>query len=117
MEYKKEGHTSTAKHLHESYGLSLWWAQGVALFVLWLVLNLLDIIISLLATRAGAIEIGSLYQVSGTFLTASINKMMLAILIGVMLVYFRKSNWLSLLNLGMLGLCIYNGYVLFKLLP
>ncbi len=87
-----------------------------ALFALWLILNMLDVIISLMATRAGAAEIGLLYQVGDTFLTASINKMMLAILIGTILVYFRKNNWLSLLNLGMLGLCIYNGYILFKLL-
>ena len=84
----------------------------LTLFVLWIVLNMLDIIISLMATRAGAMEIGLLYQVSGTFLTASINKMLLAILIGVMLAYLRKNNWLCVLNLGILFLCIYNGHVL-----
>ena len=87
-----------------------------SLFVLWLILNMLDIIISLLAMRAGAVEVGLLYQVSGTWLVGSINKMMLATLIGVTLLYFRKNNLLSLLNLGMLGFCIYNGYVLLKLL-
>ena len=88
-----------------------------SLFLSWLILNTLDIIISVLATRAGAVEIGLLYQVSGTWLVGSINKMMLATLIGVILLHFRKNNWLSLLNLGILGVCIYNGYVLFKLLP
>ena len=87
-----------------------------ALFLLWLTLNIQDIVISLMATQVGAVEIGLLYQVSDTFLAASINKMMLAILVGAILVYFRKNNWLSLLNLGMVGLCIYNGYVLLMLL-
>jgi len=90
---------------------------SLPLFLLWLALNMLDIIISLMATQAGAIEIGILYQVSGTFLAASINKMMVAILIGVILVYFRKNNWLALLSLGMLGLCVYNGGVLLKVIP
>ena len=83
-----------------------------ALFLLWLILNIMDIVISWLATRAGALEVGLLYQLYGTWLATSINKMMLVILIGVILVYFRRNNWLSLLNLGMLGLCFYNGYVL-----
>ena len=87
-----------------------------ALFLLWLTLNIQDIVISLMATQVGAVEIGLLYQVSDTFLAASINKIMLAILVGAILVYFRKNNWLSVLNLGMVGLCIYNGYVLLMLL-
>ena len=89
----------------------------LALFLLWLVLNILDITISSMATQAGAIEVGLLYQLGGTYLTASINKIMLAILTGLLLVYFRKSSWLALLNLGMLGLCVYNGVVLLELLP
>ncbi len=87
-----------------------------ALFLLWLTLNVLDIIISMLATRAGAVELGFLYQIFSTSAAASINKMILVTLIGIVLVYFRKNNWLSLLNLGMLGVCIFNGYVLLKLL-
>ncbi len=85
-----------------------------SLFASWVILNLLDVIISLLATQAGAIEVGLLYQLGGTFSAASINKMMLATLIGFVLLYYRKSNWLSLLNLGMLGLCTYNVCVLFS---
>ena len=88
----------------------------LVLFLMWLVLNIMDIVISLVATRAGAIEIGLLYQVSGDFLTGSINKMMLAILIGIILVYLKKINWLALLNLGMVGLCIYNGSVLLEVI-
>jgi hypothetical protein len=88
----------------------------LVLFILWLVLNLTDIFLSLVAIQAGAIEIGLLYQASGNFLAASINKMILAILIGIILVYLRKSSWLALLNLGMVVLCIYNGSVLLKLL-
>ena len=88
-----------------------------ALLLLWLILNIQDIAISLMATRVGAVEIGLLYQVSDTFLAASINKMMLATLIGVVLVYFKKNKWLCILNVAMVGLCIYNGCVLLKLLP
>ena len=87
-----------------------------SLFLLWLTLNMLDIVISVLATRVGAIEVGLLYQLTNTWFATSINKMLLAILIGAALVYFRKNNWLCLLNLGVLGLCIYNGYILLRLL-
>ncbi|GAH86644.1 unnamed protein product, partial [marine sediment metagenome] len=30
------------------------------------------------------------------------------------LVYARKDSWLALLTLGMVGLCIYNGWVLLQ---
>jgi hypothetical protein len=86
------------------------------LFSVWLAFNILDITISILATQAGAIEIGLLYQLTGAWMAAAINKMLLAILIGVMLVYLRKNKWLSILNLAMFGLCIYNGYVLLNTL-
>jgi hypothetical protein len=85
------------------------------LFALWLIFNVLDIIISVLATQMGAIEIGLLYQITGTWLATAINKTLLAILIGLLLVYLRKNNWLSVLNLGILGLCLYNGCVLLML--
>ena len=87
-----------------------------ALFSVWLTLNILDIAISILATQAGAVEIGLLYQLTGTWVATAINKMLLAILIGVMLVYLRKNKWLSILNLGIFGLCVYNGYVLLNTL-
>lgn len=87
-----------------------------ALFSVWLTFNILDVIISILATRAGAVEIGLLYQLTGTWITMAINKMLLAVVIGVMLVYLRKNKWLVVLNLGIFGLCLYNGYVLLSLL-
>ncbi len=37
--------------------------------------------------------------------------MVLALIIGGVLVYARKDDWLVLLTLGMAGLCIYNGWV------
>ena len=95
------------------YSVFLSWA----LFSVWLTLNVLDIIISVLATQAGATEVGLLYQLSGTWLATAINKMLLAILIGGILIYFRKNTWLSVLSLGMFGLCVYNGYVLLGLVP
>ena len=85
---------------------------SLTLFLLWLLFNVLDVIISLMATNAGATEIGILYQLSSDFLAASINKILLAILIGILLVYVRKTTWLSLLVLAMFGLCIHNAYVL-----
>ncbi len=87
-----------------------------SLFLLWLVFNMLDIVISVLATRAGAIEVGLLYQLSNTWAATSINKMLLAVIIGAILVYFRKNDWMCFLNLGILGLCLYNGYVLLRML-
>jgi hypothetical protein len=87
-----------------------------ALFSVWLTFNILDIIISILATQAGAVEIGLLHRLTGTWIATAINKMLLAVIIGVMLVYLRKSRWLSVLNLGIFALCLYNGYVLLSLL-
>jgi len=87
-----------------------------ALFSVWLTFNILDITISILATRAGAVEIGLLYQLTGTWIAMAINKMLLAVIIGVMLVYLRKNKWLVVLNLGIFGLCLYNGYVLLSIL-
>jgi hypothetical protein len=83
----------------------------------WLALNILDITISILATQAGAVEVGLLYQLTGTWLATAVNKMLLAILVGVILVYLRKNKWLSIFNLAIFGLCIFNGYVLLNLLP
>ena len=87
-----------------------------ALFSVWLTFNILDIAISILATQAGAVEIGLLYQLTGTWVATAINKMLLAVIVGVMLVYLRKNKWLLILNLGIFGLCLYNGYVLLGLL-
>jgi hypothetical protein len=87
-----------------------------ALFSVWLAFNILDVIISILATRAGAVEIGLLYWLTGTWMAMAINKMLLAVIIGVILVYLRKNKWLAVLNLGIFGLCLYNGYVLLSLL-
>ena len=87
-----------------------------ALFSVWLTFNILDIIISILATQAGAVEIGLLYQLAGTWVAMAVNKLLLAVIIGVMLVYLRKNKWLVVLNLGIFGLCLYNGYVLLSIL-
>jgi hypothetical protein len=87
------------------------------LFSVWLAFNILDVTISMLATQAGAVEVGLLYQLTGTWIATAINKMLLAILIGVLLVYLRKNKWLSIFNLAIFGLCVYNGYVLLNTLP
>ena len=82
------------------------------LFLLWIVCNAVDIAISWLAIQAGAIEVGYLYSLSGSWLTLVISKMFLALFIGGLLVYARKESWLALLTLGMAGICIYGGWVL-----
>jgi hypothetical protein len=87
-----------------------------AMFSVWLTFNILDIVISILATQAGAVEIGLLYRLTGTWVATAINKMLLAVIIGIMLVYLRKNKWFAALNLGIFGLCLYNGYVLLGLL-
>jgi hypothetical protein len=85
-----------------------------SLFTMWVLFNLVDVVISGVAIRLGACEIGVLYQVSGSWLSLAINKMALALLIGGVLVYARKDSWLRLLSLGMAGLCIYNGWALWQ---
>ena len=82
-----------------------------SLFTMWIVFNLVDVAISWLAMQFGASEIGLLYQISGSWWSLVINKMVFVLLIGGVLVYARKNSWLSLLSLGMAGVCIYNGWV------
>lgn len=86
------------------------------LFVMWVVVNLLDVAISLLATHFGASEVGLLWWISDSWTSLAINKMLLALLIGGILVYARKDSWLAILTLGMFGFCLYNGWVLLQVI-
>ena len=81
-----------------------------SLFSMWIVFNLVDVAISWLGAQFGASEVGFLYQISGSWLSLTVNKMLLALFIGGALVYARKNDWLALLTLGMAGFCIYNGW-------
>ncbi len=82
------------------------------IFTMWLLFNLGDIAISLEAIQLGAGEVGLLYIASGNWLSLVISKIGLAILIGWILVYSWKIDWLALLTLGMFGVCIYDLWVL-----
>lgn len=82
------------------------------LFAMWIVFNLVDVVVSWLATQFGAGEVGVLYRISGSWYGLTMTKMLLVVVVGIALVYFRKNSWLALLTVGMAGLCIYNGWVL-----
>ena len=81
-----------------------------SLFVMWIVFNLVDVAISWLAVQFGASEVGVLYRILGSWVSLTVNKMLLALLIGGVLGYARKNSWLALLTLGMAGFCIWNGW-------
>jgi len=85
-----------------------------SLFVMWVVFNLVDVAISWMVIQAGASEVGLLYRLSGSWWNLTINKMVLALIIGAILVYARKNEWLALLTVGMAALCIWNGWVFIK---
>ena len=81
-----------------------------SLFVMWIVFNLVDVAISWVAVQFGASEVGLLYQIMGSWLSLTVTKMLLALLVGGILVYARKDDWLALLTLGIAGVCIWNGW-------
>ena len=83
-------------------------------FTIWIILNLADTLISYLAVSNGAREIGILYQVNGSFLTTLVSKMILVILVGLALVYFKQNRLLRALNIGISLVCIYGACVLLK---
>ena len=75
-------------------------------------LNALDLGLGLVATQFGASEIGLLYQISGSWLSLVIDKMVLALLIGGALVYFRRNNLLAMLTIGIACICIYQIFLI-----
>ena len=83
-----------------------------SLFATWTLLNVLDLRLGFVTTQFGAIEVGLLYQISGSWLSVGINKIVLALLIGGALVYCRRNSWLAMLSIGMAGICIYQVFVL-----
>ena len=88
----------------------------VIAFILWILVNVLDIFISLMAVKWGATEIGFLYQVLGSMAVLVVVKVVLALIIGGILAYKKKENILAILVLGLAAICIYNGCVLIKAL-
>ena len=88
----------------------------VAGFIMWILVNILDILISITAVKHGATEIGFLYQVIGSLTGMVVVKIMLALVIGGILAYKKKENLLAVVSLGLIAICIYNGCVLIKAL-
>ena len=83
-----------------------------SLFATWAMLNLLDLGLGFACTRFGAIEVGLLYRISGSWLSLTVNKIVMALLIGGALVYFKRNSWLAMLSIGLAGICIYQVFVL-----
>lgn len=81
------------------------------LFAIWILFNVVDIAVSRAAVQVGAIEVGFLYQIFGSWTGLTITKSVLAIAIGGLLVYKRKTKMLILLTSGILGICIWNSLV------
>ena len=81
------------------------------LVILWLFLNFLDVFISWMAVQLGAGEVGFLYG-QNSFLTGSINKMALALVIAGLVIWARKAKWLLWFNIGMFLLVLWNIFVL-----
>jgi len=85
-----------------------------SLFSMWIIFNLVDLGISWQAIQVGASEVGLLYQILGSWQGLVINKMLLVLLIGGILVYARKNSWLALLTLGIVGVSIWNTWVFYQ---
>lgn len=79
----------------------------------WVILNGVDIAISHLAISRGAMEVGLLYQLTGSFSLTVLLKMALALLVGVLLLNFGQLRLLRVLSLAMLAICLYGALVLF----
>jgi len=84
------------------------WALGVT----FVVLNILDVVLSYFAMQRGATEIGVLY--TGSIIIFFTVKLILACIIAVGLVawYKRATAILVALNIGMVIICAWNTWVL-----
>jgi len=82
------------------------------LFLLWLVINLLDMTISGLAIRSGAREVGLLFLISQDFQLMCFVKGIAAFLFGMILVAKQQKGLLAISCALYLLLCAWNGGVL-----
>jgi hypothetical protein len=87
----------------------------VITFILWVLVNIVDIVISMVAIRLGAGEVGFLAGV-GSFTGVVIVKLILVLIVGAVLFHQKRENILAALSLGLSIICIYNGCVLIKAL-
>lgn len=91
--------------------------MALLLAILFILFNLVDIAVSWLGVQSGAFEVGALYQLTGDFRSMSINKMLLAVFVGGVLVW-ASSRWAGAvrvlvgLNIAWLLLVAWNAYVL-----
>jgi hypothetical protein len=88
----------------------------VITFMLWTLLNILDIVISMVAIGLGAGDAGEVGFLAGigSLTGVVIVKMVLAVIVRVILFHKKKGNLLAALSLGMVGICIYNSCVVIK---
>jgi hypothetical protein len=84
-------------------------------FIMWILVNALDIVTSMVAINWGAGEIGFLQGV-GSFPALVVVKMVLVVIVGVTLLRKKKENLLVAFSLGLSAICIYNGCVIIKAL-
>jgi hypothetical protein len=102
----------TKKRMSYPY-LSAWQqAKPVGSLGIWAALNAVDIAISYAAISRGAMEAGTLYQITGSFASMSAWKMALVLLAGVLLLRLEWGRLLRVLNFAMLVICIYGVCVL-----
>ena len=89
-------------------------AASFPLFIILLLFAFLDIVISGLAVRAGAIEIGLLYQLVDNWQMACFIKGVGTFILGFILVSYRKTDLLAISCTLYFLLCCWNGYVLLQ---
>jgi len=87
-------------------------------FIIWILVNILDVVISMVAIGLGAGDAGEVGFLAGigSFTGVVIVKMILVVIVGVILSRKKEENLLAALSLGMVGICIYNGCVVIKVL-
>jgi len=84
------------------------------LFGLWLTFTLLDMVISGLAIRFGAHEVGFLYQLCGDWNMTCFIKGIGAFLFGFVLVSYRQRGLLFISCFTYFVVCLYNAMVLWR---
>jgi hypothetical protein len=81
---------------------------------MWMLMNVMDVVISIMGVHFGAGEVGFLAGVPGSWTGLTITKMVLALLVGAALLRKNREDLLAVLSLGLAAICIFNGYVFMK---
>jgi hypothetical protein len=87
-------------------------------FILWILVNIVDIVTSMVTIRLGAGDAGEVGFLAGigSFTGVVIVKMLLVLIVGGVLVHRKRENILAALSLGLSIICIYNSCVIIKAL-